>query len=394
MKDSISCGDAIKLKEEFFDQKLGYDQMAEIDKHLEDCENCRSEYSEYEKKLLTRNSDSANYDFSKFEYALTLKIIGKTLKYGAITLCIWYLLTSFIFPLLLSNQIRIKAEKAQIALTDLVAFTMPEYIASNSNSNSGPWNQKIKIDLKNTLIHGSDYAGYIDAAVPLYVGEADIKLVDVHRSGNRYLLPSQWYYSKGKSIRKGGINDQIKEKLSSFADGTITKFSLSFNRPISALEMDTLVKTLGLSSTSSNICWVAVDTGIDMTKGENMFKSYRNPISSDLWGFPLTFFNSNPVSEKMQTGASSWTSEGIADDKRCRQSSENFKKEMKLFEEYSVYLDDITLTKEIKRINEYLAKNEITFYGAVLVAPTKNIFNIKDVDFIGDMQIINVDFDY
>lgn len=392
MKNSISCDDAIKLKEDFFDQKLGYDQMAEIDKHLEGCENCRSEYSEYEKNLMTRRSSNANYDFTKYEYALTLKMIGKTLKYGAITLCIWYFLTSFIMPLLFSNQIRIKAEKAHIALTDLVAFTMPEYITSNSGTRSGPWNHKIKIDLKSTLVHAGNYAGYIDAAIPMYVGETDIKLVDVLKSGNRYLLPSQQYYSKEKIIGKGGINNKTQEKLSSFTDGTITQFSLSFNRPISALEMDTLVKKMGLLPTNSINCWVAVDTGIDMTK--NMFKSYRNPISSDLWGFPLMFFNSKPVSAKIQTGGSSWASKGIEDNKRCRQSSENFKEEMKLFEEYSVYLDDATLNKEIKRINEYLAKNEITFYGVILAAPTKNIFNIKDVDFIGDVQIINVDFDY
>jgi len=394
MKDSISCDDVTKLKEDFFEQKLGYDQMAEIDKHLEDCENCRSEYSEYEKKLMTGKSNKTNYDFSKYEYALTLKMLGKTLKYGVITLCLWYFLSSFIFPLLLSNQLRIKGEKAHIAITDLVAFTMPEYKTSNSSTSSGPWNHKIKIDLKSTLVHDGNYAGYIDAAVPMYVGEADIKLVDVHKSGDRYLLPSQQYYSKGKNVGKGGINNETKEKLSSFADGTVTQFSLSFNRPISALEMDTLVKTLGVSPTSSNSCWVAVDTGIDLTKNENMFKSYRNPISSDLWGFPLVFFNRRPISEKIQSGSSSWSSEGIDDDKRCRQSSENFKKEMKYFEEYSVYLDDMTLNKEIKRINEYLLKNEITFYGAVLVAPTKNILYIKDVDFIGDIQIIKVDFDY
>ncbi len=392
MKDSINCDDVIKLKEDFFEQKLAYDQMSEIDKHLESCENCRSEYSEYEKNLMTPKSNNDSYDFSKYEYALTLKIIGKTLKYGTIILCVWYFLTSLIFPLLLSNQIHMKVDKSRVALTDLVAFTMPEYITGSSNSNSGPWNHKIKIDLKSNLVHDDNYAGYIDAAIPMYVGEADIKLVDVHKSGDRYLLPSQQYYSKEKSMVKGGINDEIKSKLSSFADGTITQFSLSFNRPINALEMDTLVKKLGLSSTSAYKSWVAVDTGIDIE--ENMNKSYRNPISGDLWGFPLTFFNRQPVSMKKHTGSYSWKSEGIEDDKRCRQSSENFKKEMKLFEEYSVVLDDIALTKEIKRINEYLAKNEVTFYGAVLVAPTKNIFNIKNVDFIGDVQIIKVDFDY
>ena len=41
---------------------------------------------------------------------------------------------------------------------------------------------------------------------------------------------------------------------------------------------------------------------------------------------------------------------------------------MKLFQEYSVYLDDMTLTKEVKRINEYLANNEITFYGVIPMA--------------------------
>lgn len=396
MKDNISCDDVIKLKEDFFDQKLGYDQMAEIDSHLEVCENCRNEYSEYEKSLMTGKSVNTNYDFSKYEYALTLKMIGKTLKYGAIILCTWYLLTSFIFPLFMSNQIRIKSQKSQIALNDLVAFTMPEYATSGSNTNSGPWNHKIKIDLKSRKIHDSNYAGYIDAAVPMYIGEADIKLVDVRRSMDRYMfLPSQQYYAGENSLGTGGIDDKTKEKLSSFGEGTLTQFSLSFNRPVSALEMDMLIKTLDVSSENSNNCWAAVDTGIDLTKSENMFKSYRNPISDDLWGFPLLFFNSRPVSEeKQQTGSYSWSSEGIADTSRCRQSSENFKKEMKLFEEYSEYLNDGTLTEEIKRINDYLSKNEITFYGAVLVAPTKNILNIKDVDFIGNLQIINVDFDY
>ncbi len=395
MKDNISCDEVIRQKEDFFDQKLGYDQMAEIDKHLEDCGSCKNEYSEYEKELMTQKNSNANYDFSKYEYALTLKIIGKALKYGAITLCIWYILTGIIFPLSFSNQIRIKSEKAQIALNDLVAFTMPEYITGSSATNSGPWNHKIKIDLKSTMLHDNNYAGgYIDAAVPMYVGEADIKLVGVHKSGNRYLLPSQQYYSEGNSAGKGGIDEKTIKKLSAFSDGTITRFSLSFNRPISALEMDTLINTLGVSTENSNSCWVAVDTGIDITKNENMFKSYRNPISDDLWGFPLTFFNRKPVSEKRGIGSSTWSSRGIEDDKRCRQSSSNFKDEMKLFQEYSVYLDDMTLTNEVKRINEYLANNEITFYGVILVANTKNILKIKDVEFIGDVQIINVDFDY
>ena len=394
MKDSISCDDVMNLKEDFFDQKLGYDQMAEIDKHLENCENCKKVYSEYEKMLMTGKNGNSNYDFSKYEYSLTLKMIGKAIKYGAIILCIWYFLTSFMLPLLLSNQMRIKGEKSHIALKDLVAFTMPGYTTSNSSTNLGPWNHKIKIDLNSTLLHDDDYAGYIDAAVPVYVGEADIKLVDVHKSGNRSLLPSQQYYSEGKKLGKGGIDEKTKEKLSAYANGTVAQFSLSFNRPVSAAEMDTLIKTLGVAAADSRNCWVAVDTGVDMTKNENMFKSYRNPISSDLWGFPLIFFKSNPIAEKKQLGSHSWASEGIADDSRCRQSSENFKNEMKLFEGYSAYLDDAALTKEVKRINEYLAKNEITFYGAVLVAPTQNIFNIEDVDFIGGVQMINVDFDY
>lgn len=394
MKDSMSCQDAITLKEDFFEQKLGYDQMAEIDKHLEYCEICKCEYSEFEKKLTTRKSDKANYDFSKYEYALTLKMIGKTLKYGAIILCIWFFLTSIILPLFLSNQLRVKAEKAHIALNDLVAFTMPEYMTSNANTNSGPWNHNINIDLKSTLLHESNYSGYIDAAIPMYVGEADIQLIDVHKNSDRSLLPSQQYYSKGNKVEKGGINDEMKQKLSSLPEGSIAQFSLSFNRPISALEMDTLINKLGLSSKNSNNCWVAVDTGLDLTDSENRFMSYRNPISSNLWGFPLMFFNRRPISEKRESGSSTWSSKSIEDDKRCRQSSENFKEEMKLFEQYSVYLDDITLSKEVKRINEYLEKNKISFYGCVLVAPTKNLFNINDVDFIGDMEIIKVDFDY
>ncbi|HEX2945743.1 MAG TPA: anti sigma factor C-terminal domain-containing protein, partial [Clostridia bacterium] len=68
--------------------------------------------------------------------------------------------------------------------------------------------------------------------------------------------------------------------------------------------------------------------------------------------------------------------------------------EMKLFQEYCVYLDDMTLTKEAERINKYLANNEITFYGAILVAPTKDILKLKDVEFISGAEIINVDFDY
>lgn len=391
MKNRIGCHDTLKLKEDFFDQKLPYDKMAEIDSHLESCEQCRKEYESFEKSLLDEKSNDASYDFSKFEYALTLKMIGKTIRLGAIAISVWYILACFVFPFLFSNHIYAKSEKARIALSDLVAFTMPTYSISNYVTQSGPWNHNIKIELKRASIHKEEYAGYIDAAVPMYIGESDMKLVDVHKSGKRYLLPSQLYY---KSKGRGGVPDKIAEKLSSFADGTITQFSLSFNRPINAVEIDKLIKTVGGADNCSHKCWVAVDTGIDMSNNGNVFINYRNPISGDLWGFPLVFFNNKPVPEKISEEKSISSDSGIQFDTRCQQSSENFKKEMKLFEENSVYLDDTVLTNEIKRINKYLSQNEITFYGAVLVAPTKNIFNLKDIDYIGDMQIIDVQFDY
>lgn len=388
MKNNINCDEVIKQKEDFFEQRLGYEQMAEIDKHLDACESCRNEYSEYEKKLVINKSSNTSYDFSKYEYALTMRIIGKVLKYGAITLFIWYILTYSIFPTLFSNQIRTKAEKSQIALKDLVAFTMPGYTRSDSNTNSGPWNHKIRIDLKSTLEQEDNFAGYIDAAVPMYMGEADIQLVDVHRSDKSYLLPSQQYYSEET---KGGISKELSEKLSSLPDATRTRFSIFFNRPVSAAEVDTLVNTLGVSNADSNNSWVAVD--VSSNTQNNKFVHYRNPISGEIWGFPLTFFTSVPVPEKENDKLTN-IGIGIDDDKRCQQSAKNFKAEMKLFQQYSVCLDDMALTKEVKRINEYLKNNEIAFYGAILAAPTKNILKIKNVDFVGNIQIINVDFDY
>jgi hypothetical protein len=220
------------------------------------------------------------------------------------------------------------------------------------------------------------------------MGEADIQLVDVHRSDKSYLLPSQQYYSEET---KGGISKELSEKLSSLPDATRTRFSIFFNRPVSAAEVDTLVNTLGVSNADSINSWVAVD--VSSNTKNNKFVHYRNPISGEIWGFPLTFFTSVPVPEKENDKLTN-IGIGIDDDKRCQQSAKNFKAEMKLFQQYSVCLDDMALTKEVKRINEYLKNNEIAFYGAILAAPTKNILKIKNVDFVGNIQIINVDFDY
>lgn len=388
MKSKLTCQEVLEKKKDFYDQRLPYDGMAAVDTHLETCIDCSKAYDEYEQTLMADKPEKEHPDFSKFETILTVRMIGKIIKFGVLVIVVWYAIMGVIVPAIFSNRDFAIREKAEIALHDLVDFTMPTYRTGSSNSRMGLWNTSINLELKRTVLHDTSPAGSLDVAVPLYLGETDIRDLrpeDTVISGNMNLLPSLSYMNT-----QTGIAPEKFKKLSAFREGTCTQFSVSFNRPVTPSELDSLIQRLGIQDMSNDINnWAAVYTGI------NDVISLWPEQYGDIWGFPLIYFNHTPVPLKQAHGLTySSSGAGINSDTMCRQSADNFKTEMQQFAEYSALLDKPALTAETQRINAWIDTNGVTLYGAVLTAPTGNIEALRDVDYISDLEIIKVDFDY
>jgi hypothetical protein len=247
-----------------------------------------------------------------------------------------------------------------------------------------------KIEDEQKTVGGGLKTGVVDLAVPLYAGRNDWKFSSIdNRQGMGYtfFLP-----------HKRGSNpiDLVWNKLSKIGEGTKTIAAIYFEQPVTTTDMKRILAKINASNWDT---WLALDTG-DVVKWEyDMDKPYRElRMFSPQWGFPMNLNLTPTIATsitKSSNGNISTMSGGGIGENDVTAVGEQFKKEMKAFEDYSEkYFEAPEFTDDLKSLNKYISVQGIKLRGVIVGASTVNILKLKDELNIARIDVVEVGFDY
>ena len=211
-----------------------------------------------------------------------------------------------------------------------------------------------------------------------------------------YLMSS--IHKRANETAKEALTKRSNEcwsKLGEFPTGTLSQVAIYFRESLSVDDMINLINEV--EDVSLNKCWFCIDTSNSERKS--------GPV---LWGFSTMIFQANV--DEVLVGCSGEKTTLItnnidaykADDLRNMASS--FQSQMKEYEKYvsglkKFYsLNECGFTKEdlisdIRFINKQIENEGVKIQSAILVAPTKNILELKENSNIQYINIVGVGFD-
>jgi hypothetical protein len=375
----------------YIDGRLTELEVGEIEEHLKECEVCAKQLEEAENKaFLQENVITELPDARLIESRFTRNIVGKSLTIIILIVLGFYVIFSVILPLCFNKINMKKSEELSYAMKDLIQFGIPGARLKGGYEGKVTFFDMIKnIEYEQKTGGGGLKAGVVDLAVPLYAGKNDWKLFSVdNRQGMGYVF----FYP-----HKRGSNslDIVWEKLGKIGEGTKTIAAIYFEQPVTTNEMKRILDKIKASDWDT---WFALDTGASVKWEYDIDKPYRElQMFSPQWGFPM-HMNLTPTIASSMTkdkngNVSTMTFQQGEHDVTLM--AEQFKKEMKAFEEYSEkYFEAPEFTSDLKSLNNYISGQGIKLRGAIVGAATINILKLKDELNVARVDVVEVGFDY
>lgn len=382
-KETDHCGEVRESFADYLEGRLEESRREKIDGHLKECEECAKIFEAAENRAFSGGSGADAYNAGKIEFKFTKKIITRLFTIIFIGFMSFYILFSFILPLLFSRSTMTKSEYAGYAVSDLIQFTMPGAWVDDSSitNNVDMFNIYSLVEFKKLLSGGGAKKGKFDLAVPVYIGISDLKISwSTEENGSGISFENRQASNEGP--------DNQWNKLEKLKSGTKCQIAVYFPKSMSLGEMEEI---LNLIEGDDSHTWLAIDTGNDEWE-KNVVRSFNYSIE---WGFPmhlqLTPATADTTgSEKGRVISMSMTMPQHS----VATVAGKFKKEMKAFEQYSTILHNDEFRSKLIEMNQFLSGGEIRIRGALLAASTENMLRLRGYPGLARADILKVDFDY
>jgi hypothetical protein len=378
------CNEIEPLLSEYLKGGLDEETSRKIENHLESCRECSLLIDGLESKAFLGGSSAPAYEVKKIEASFMRRVVGRIFTIGLVAFAAWYILFYIVLPIAFNKSIFEKQGQSRYAVNDLIQFTIPAARIKNvpNPGKMGVANIYQYAEFERRQTGGFTKSGKIDLAIPVYLGNSDLKL-DWSQDGQGNDITFNYPQTKDET----SMNTQWG-KLEKIQDGTKAFVALYFTDPITAGEMENILAT----ANSEDYCtWFAIETG-----KQDMHKFYGRAFYNVEWGFPMSL-QLTPATANKITKDKSGRSVSMSYSNRehdVNAVAGKFKKEMKDFEKYSKILGVEEFTKELSDVNKYLASNELRIKGTILSAPTSDLLRLKGNPKIARMDLLKIDFDY
>lgn len=367
----MRCKEVRALLPEYISEICSDCEKKDIEKHFEECEECRREYE----KLRDRKKEQPE---SYEEISKRIKKVRRKLNLKILVICTavmfsGYILYNNLIPNSLHEIRRNDLRKVQRAIVDFYQFTSVNELTGVGNR-YGKYNETIMIFAGNHI--GSKYTHNktIDFNFDLFKNKIDtdywIQMDIIHPD----IEPTQSFIDR--------YNTEIaKTILKKNGDDTVSRVNISFNELISYEECIKLLDKYGIKILRMN-----VESGSEKRKIKNMNNGANQHFS---FGIPGQLLNVNKsIFDVMELN-----------EENSDEYKNFFLEELKFLDEHKSLLESGDMRRRggyendpVEDDAEYILQNGIKVYGLKVTGPSDELYrliedvkprfaNVEEVDF-------------
>ncbi len=367
----MNCREVKGKLPEYLAGVLDNPMSQEVKLHLETCEQCRKEAEEIGADL-PAGEFFKQTDIRKLLKKTRRKFNIRVLK--VVVIALLAILAIYILPSVLWGLWSFNQPNVSRVLMDTVQFSQPEKVNSWGNSKVNGFSMSVPLRITTLPVIGRSTGEQheIRANMSVISGRITAPLF----IGANFIHPDNF---KGVDLgQKGGTNSQRK-RLEKNADTTVATVDYSLNGLITLGDVSLLLRSFDVE-----ICWMAVESGIEKTIPKNMTFEKQQILQ---WGIP---------GKLSRPGAFDFAQLG-------RDNADQFEKavmdEMKwLDDKKKLMKPDAGLLKYnaidtgIGAKASYVLENGIKIYGLRVTGPSSELIKLTDHLVPRTMSVIGMDF--
>ncbi|WBW97525.1 anti sigma factor C-terminal domain-containing protein [Oceanirhabdus sp. W0125-5] len=353
----MKCSDVRGVLPEYISELCSESEKKEIEKHLDQCEECKTEYNKLINigKEQTESYEEISRKIRKVRRKLNVKILATF----TITMFVGYILFNSIIPSILYQIRRNDLNTAQRAIVDFYQFTSAKEL-TGSGIRKEKYNNTIMLFVGDYI--GSKFTNYntIDFNFDLIKNRVDsefwLQMDIIHPD----VEPKEGF--------KDMYNTEIAKKiLKKNGNDTVARVNLSFNDLISYERTVELLNKYDIKIIRMNI-----ESGSEKRKIKYMENGANQHFSFGIPGQMLDI--TKPIFEVVELNT-----------QNSHEYKKSFLEELKFLNEYKYLLASGDMRKRggyendpVKDDAKYILDNGIKVYGIKVTGPSDEIFRLID----------------
>ncbi|MEA4924311.1 MAG: anti sigma factor C-terminal domain-containing protein [Syntrophomonadaceae bacterium] len=383
----MNCDEYKELRDRYLQGNATMEEEQAMESHLESCAACRQLLDEdilnNEPLIKGSFSQPVSYALDERKQARILRRAKYKNRFSlALFLLALFIVLNIAGMLASSFYFNRGAENSRLYRVQKTAATLIEFTFPNVSTQpeipapSPPWYFSSMGWGQNRLDIKPYFAAQGTYVLQKLVGKEPMSVGNLQVRQFFNFINSDWTWQDGAyknylyfiyPTPNSAANDQRKQSSSPAAEevwqtltilpeGTVAEMAVSFDAPYRMEEIKEILKGYDL-----NICWYAVYTGLEDSEDLNQ---RGEPLSAfhGVWGF--SDFNQNPALDRQKyfaDGMQFLAENQAAAQKLCRGNPANL---------------------QLDKRNDYIQKNGIKVYGAVVTGPSKELLKLRELSAI------------
>jgi hypothetical protein len=368
----MRCEEVQEKLPEYLAGALDKDIKSKIDTHLKTCDICGKELAELGKDItfdFKPLNIKPNNILKKTRFKFNLAIIRTVV----ITLAA-LLVISMIPNLLWGIQAAKGKDTASRAIMDIIQFSQPDKVNMWGNSGVDGFKLSVPLRIGARPVIGHKYREQLE-----FVGEMSVLTGKVSvpvTIGSDFVHPNLF---KNKDFgRERNIKVQT-DILNKNADNSVATVDYSLDKIISLSDAESL-----LGKFDVEICWMAVEAGIEDIKPKNMTFEKQQVLQ---WGIPGKLSRPGDLEFiGLEKGNAKEYERSVLDELKWLNDNK------KILKPDSRLLKDNGIDNSVNGQAAYILKNGIKIYGLRITGPSSELIKLtKELD-ARTMSVVDIDF--
>jgi hypothetical protein len=266
----MDCKEVKEKLPEYLAGVLDNSISQEIRLHLKTCDLCRKEADELGRSF-PECEFSEQTDMKKLLKRTKRKFNMGIVKVVAITLLVLWAV--YMLPAVLWGAWSFKQPDVSRALMDTVQFSQPEKVNSWGNSGINRFSISVPLSITTLPVVGKNAGQQHE-----FIAEMSVitgKITAPHILGANFVHPNNF---KGADLGDTSDIKMQQKRLEKNADTTVATVDYSLNSLMSLTDAASLIRSFDVE-----ICWMAVESGIENTVPKNMSFNNQQVLQ---WGIP------------------------------------------------------------------------------------------------------------